>query len=70
MIKHLMYKSHQASAIMIRLFGLFLLATLLASCAEPPYYNLNNEQLTTKLEQNIPVYDIRQPDRMMLNSYG
>ena len=55
---------------MIRLFGLFLLATLLASCAEPPYYNLNNEQLTTKLEQNIPVYDIRQPDRMMLNSYG
>jgi len=50
----------------IRLLGLFILATVtitvLSGCAEPPYNNLDNEQLKTKLEQNIPLYDIRRPD--------
>jgi len=46
----------------IRLFGIFLLATVLLGCTEPPYNNLDNEQLKTKLEQNIPIYDIRRPD--------
>ncbi len=46
----------------IRLFGAFLLAMLLSSCAEPPYNNLDNTQLKTKLEQNIPLYDIRRVD--------
>lgn len=50
----------------IRLLGLFILATItitvLSGCAEPPYNNLDNEQLKTKLEQNIPLYDIRRPD--------
>ncbi len=46
----------------IRLLGLFLLATLLSSCAEPPYNNLNNEQLQTMLEQDVPIFDIRRPE--------
>lgn len=49
-----------------RFFGLFLLATILTTalsgCAEPPYNNLDNEQLKTRLGQNVPIYDIRRPD--------
>ncbi len=46
----------------IRLFGLFLLATVLSGCAEPPYNNLDNQQLKAKLEQGTPLYDIRRVD--------
>lgn len=46
----------------IRLIGLFWLAMVLSGCAEPPYNNLDNEQLIIKLKQNIPLYDIRRPD--------
>lgn len=49
-----------------RLLGSFLLlavlSTMLSSCAEPPYNNLDNEQLTILLQQDVPVYDIRRPD--------
>jgi hypothetical protein len=45
-----------------RLFGLALLAVTLSGCAEPPYNNLDNEQLKTMLEQGTPLYDIRRPD--------
>ncbi len=46
----------------IRLFGLFLLTSILSACADPPYHNLNNEQLETMLEQGIPIYDIRRAE--------
>ena len=46
----------------IRLFGLFLLATVLSGCAEPPYNNLDNQQLKAKLKQGTPLYDIRRVD--------
>ena len=46
----------------IRLFGLFLLATVLSGCAEPPFNNLYNQQLKAKLEQGTPLYDIRRVD--------
>ncbi|MGD8629331.1 MAG: rhodanese-like domain-containing protein [Gammaproteobacteria bacterium] len=45
-----------------RLSGIVLLGVALSGCAEPPYSNLDNEQLQTLLEQGIPVYDIRRPD--------
>lgn len=45
-----------------RLFGLFLLAITLSACAEPPYNNLDNEQLKTMLEQGTPIYDIRRKE--------
>ncbi len=51
-------------------FKLFLLitilATLLSGCAEQPYHNISNEQLKVKLEQDIPIYDIRRPDEWKL----
>ncbi len=34
----------------------------LSGCVEPPYNNLDNEQLTTLLEQGTPLYDIRRPE--------
>lgn len=44
------------------LFGILLSVALLSACTEPPYTNLNNEQLKTMLEQNVPIYDIRRPE--------
>jgi hypothetical protein len=34
-----------------RLFGLALLVVALSGCAEPPYNNLDNEQLKAMVEQ-------------------
>jgi rhodanese-related sulfurtransferase len=45
-----------------RSYGLALLVVALSACAEPPYSNLDNEQLKTMLEQGTPIYDIRRPD--------
>ena len=39
--------------------GIFLSVALLSACAEPPYSNLDNDQLKTMLEQDVPIYDIR-----------
>ena len=45
-----------------RIFVFALLVSALSACAEPPYINLNNEQLKTMLQQGTPVYDIRRPE--------
>ena len=45
-----------------RIFVLALLVAALSACAEPPYSNLNNEQLKTMLQQGTPIYDIRRPE--------
>ena len=45
-----------------RIFVLALLVSALSACAEPPYINLNNEQLKTMLQLGTPVYDIRRPE--------
>jgi rhodanese-related sulfurtransferase len=45
-----------------RIFGLALLVIALSGCAEPPYNNLDNEQLQTMLEQGAPIYDIRRAE--------
>jgi rhodanese-related sulfurtransferase len=45
-----------------RLFGPALLLAALSGCTEPPYNNLDNEQLKTLLEQGAPIYDIRRPE--------
>jgi rhodanese-related sulfurtransferase len=44
-----------------RLF-LSLLLLPLAACSEPPYTNIDNQQLQTLQAQGIPVYDIRRTD--------
>jgi len=46
---------------LLRLCAVVLLLTGLSACSEPPYNNVDNGQLQTMLEQNIPVYDIRRP---------
>jgi rhodanese-related sulfurtransferase len=49
-------------SIIIKLSGLFLLATTLSACTQPPYHNLNNEQLKVMVEQGTPIYDIRRAE--------
>jgi rhodanese-related sulfurtransferase len=47
---------------MSRLIAAFLLVLGLGGCAEPPYTNLDNEQLKRLLSQGVPLYDIRRPE--------
>ncbi|TNF35249.1 MAG: rhodanese-like domain-containing protein [Gammaproteobacteria bacterium] len=44
------------------LSGLLLLVSLLSGCSEPPYTNLDNDQLKAMLEQDVTIIDIRRPD--------
>ncbi len=46
----------------LKLLGIIMLTLSLTSCFEPPYTNLNNEQLKTMLEQDVPIYDVRRPE--------
>ncbi|MGB5585314.1 MAG: rhodanese-like domain-containing protein [Gammaproteobacteria bacterium] len=46
---------------LLRLSVLLLFLALLPSCSEPPYTNLDNAQLQTMLDQNVPLYDVRLP---------
>ena len=41
---------------------LTLLLTITACSEDVLYYNLDNKQLTTMLEQGVPIYDIRRPE--------
>lgn len=50
------------TVILFRLFGLLLLVIELSGCAEPPYNNLDNDQLKAMLEQGTPIYDICRPE--------
>lgn len=45
-----------------RFFGFFLLVIALSGCTEPPYSNLDNGQVKTLLEKDVPIYDIRRPE--------
>ena len=47
---------------LLRIIIPFLFIITVAACAEPPYKNINNDQLKTMLEQNVPLFDIRRPD--------
>ena len=46
----------------IRFFCLILLSITLTACSEPPYNNLDNNQLKTMLEQKVPIFDVRRLD--------
>ena len=43
-------------------FSIFLVIMTLTACSEPPYNNLDNNQLKTMLEQGTPIFDVRRPD--------
>ena len=47
---------------LFRLSGLLLLVIALSGCAEPPYSNLDNEQLEAMLGRGVPIYDIRRAE--------
>lgn len=46
---------------LLRIISLLLLFPLTA-CSEPPYTNIDNQQLKTLQAQGIPVFDIRRAD--------
>jgi rhodanese-related sulfurtransferase len=46
----------------IKNFALLLLLFPLTACSEPPYSNIDNQQLKTLQTQGIPVYDVRRAD--------
>lgn len=46
----------------LRHLFLFLFLLPLSACSEPPYTNIDNQQLKTLQAQGIPVYDIRRSD--------
>ena len=46
----------------LRKIALLLLLLPLVACSEPPYTNIDNQQLKTLQSQGIPVYDIRRAD--------
>lgn len=43
-------------------FALLLLVLSLTACSEPPYTNIDNQQLKTLQAQGVPVYDVRRAD--------
>ena len=42
--------------------SIVLLLISVSACAEPPYNNLDNQQLKTLLDQGTPIFDVRRPD--------
>lgn len=46
----------------LRFMALLLVLGSLSACSEPPYTNIDNQQLKSLQAQGIPVYDIRRAD--------
>jgi hypothetical protein len=46
----------------LRYLALLLLLLPLYACSEPPYTNIDNQQLKTLQAQGVPVFDIRRTD--------
>ena len=45
-----------------KVFSIIFLIMILPACGELPYNNLDNKQLKTMLEQDVPIFDVRRPD--------
>ena len=58
-IRALAQRNHRR---LLRAGAVVLLLTGLSACSEPPYTNVDNDQLQMMLEQNIPIYDVRRPE--------
>jgi len=46
----------------LRVCAVGLLLPGLSACSEPPYTNVDNAQLQSMLEQDVPIYDVRRQD--------
>jgi len=44
------------------IIAVFLSLALFFGIKEPPYSNIENDQLQTMLENNVPIYDVRRPE--------
>jgi rhodanese-related sulfurtransferase len=44
------------------IIAVFLSLALFIGIKEPPYSNIENDQLQTMLENNVPIYDVRRPE--------
>jgi len=53
--------------IRLLLFAVLLSLALFFGINEPPYNNIENDQLQTMLENNIPIYDVRRPEEWYQN---
>lgn len=62
MMNNCINKPQQGKNIRWYLLGFLLLVTLLSGCSEPPYGNLDNDQLKSMLDQNVAIFDIRRPE--------
>ena len=48
--------------IRLLLFAVLLSLFFFFGINEPPYSNIENDQLQTMLENNVPIYDVRRPE--------
>lgn len=44
------------------IIAVFLSLAVFFGIKEPPYSNIENDQLQTMLENNVPIYDVRRPE--------
>ena len=47
---------------LLLIIAVFLSLALFFGIKEPPYSNIENDQLQTMLENNVPIYDVRRPE--------
>jgi rhodanese-related sulfurtransferase len=45
-----------------RIIATLILLLTMSGCSEPPYTNIDNNQLKTLMAEGVPIYDIRRPD--------
>jgi rhodanese-related sulfurtransferase len=51
-----------AKTLRLALFALVLSSAIVLFFKEPPYKNLENDQLQIMLKNNVPIYDVRRPE--------
>ena len=56
------YKVKNIKTLRLALLALVLSAAVALILKEPPYSNIENDQLQIMLEQKVPIYDVRRPD--------
>jgi rhodanese-related sulfurtransferase len=59
---HLLTITEHSRRRLLRATAVVLLLAGLSACSEPPYANVDNNQLQLMLDQNIPIYDVRRPE--------
>jgi rhodanese-related sulfurtransferase len=45
-----------------RIIAIFILLFTISGCSEPPYTNIDNNQLKSLVAEGVPLYDIRRPE--------